>query len=319
MRVVFFGSSSFSLPSLQALATSTRHQLVGVAAQPDRPSGRNRQIQRGVIHQAAVEAGVPVITPDKIGSPEAMASLTAWSPDAIAVASFGQYIPTRVLALPPRGVINVHPSLLPKYRGAAPLQWSIAHGETISGVTIFYVVKKMDAGNIILQERHPILAGETAEELSRRFSVIGASLMIRALDLMEEGRAPSIPQAEERATDAPKITKADGLIDWSEAAEVINHRIRGFQPWPGAYFEHNGQIIKVWRADVVEGQGVPGQMLDVKGDGPVVMTGRQALRLLELQPEGKKIMSGTAFLCGHSWSVGGIVNDRSDPSGKGNA
>jgi len=317
MRVVFLGSSSFSLPSLQALATSTRHQLVGVAAQPDRPSGRNRQIQRGVIHQAALDAGVPVITPEKIGSPESMASLNAWHPDAIAVASFGQYIPSRVLAIPPRGVINVHPSLLPKYRGAAPLQWSIANGETISGVTIFYVVKKMDAGNIILQETHSIFEGETAAELSLRFSIIGASLMMRALDLMEEGRAPSLPQDESLATDAPKISKTDGLIQWSESAKTINHRIRGFQPWPGAYFEQNGQIIKVWRAEVVEGQGIPGQILDVKGDGPVVMTGHMALRLLEVQPEGKKIMSGSAFLCGHPWSVGGIVNSRINLSGKG--
>jgi methionyl-tRNA formyltransferase len=316
MRVAFLGSSGFSLPSMTVLASSPRHQLVGVVAQPDRPSGRNRQIQRGVIHQAALDAGVPVITPERIGSPEAMAVLAAWQPDAIAVASFGQYIPTRVLALPPLGVINVHPSLLPRYRGAAPLQWSIACGETISGVTIFYVVKKMDAGNIILQESHPILPGETAVALSARFSVIGAALMMQALDLMEEGRAPSIPQDEALATDAPKIAKTDGLIRWNEPAETINHRIRGFQPWPGAYMEHNGQVIKVWRAEVVDGRGVPGQILETKGAGPVVMTGDKALRLLELQPEGKKIMSGTAFLCGHSWAVGGIIHDRTNPSGR---
>ena len=316
MRVVFFGSSSFSLPSMTMLASSARHELVGVAAQPDRPSGRNRQIQRGVIHQAALDAGVPVITPERIGSPEAMAMLAAWRPDAIAVASFGQYIPTRVLALPPLGVINVHPSLLPRYRGAAPLQWSIACGETISGVTIFYVVKKMDAGNIILQEAHPILPGETAVELSARFSVIGASLMMQALDLMEEGRAPSIPQDEALATDAPKIAKTDGLIRWIDPAKNLHCRIRGFQPWPGAYMEHNGQVIKVWRAEIVEGQGAPGQILETKGAGPVVMTGEKALRLLELQPEGKKIMSGTAFLCGHPWSAGGILNDRVNPLGR---
>lgn len=308
MRVAFFGSSPFSLPSMQALAASARHVLVGVAAQPDRPSGRNRQVQRGVIHQAALDAGVPVITPERIGDPEAMAVLAGWKPDAIAVASFGQYIPTRVLALPPRGVINVHPSLLPRYRGAAPLQWSIACGETVSGVTIFYVAQRMDAGNIILQEEHPIEPGETAAALSERFSVIGASLMLRALDLMEEGRAPSVPQDESRATYAPKIGKTDGRIDWSLPARVIQNRIRGFQPWPGACFMHGGQTIKVWRAEIVEGRGRPGEVLDVRGAGPVVMCGEGALRLLEVQPEGKKIMAGSAFLCGHSWKVGGILD-----------
>ncbi len=310
MRVAFFGSSSFSLPSMLALASSTRHQLVGVAAQPDRPSGRNRQVQRGVIHQAAVDAGIPVITPEKIGDPEPMAVLSTWQPDAIAVASFGQYIPSRVLALPPRGVINVHPSLLPRYRGAAPLQWSIAEGETISGVTIFYVDRKMDAGNIILQEVHPILADETAAALSERFASIGAALMVRALDMMEEGTAPSIPQNDELATYAPKIAKADGLIDWSRPAHVILNRLRGFQPWPGGYFVHGGQTIKVWRAELVDGTGTPGEVLEIKGNGPVVMTGEGALRLLEIQPEGKKIMSGQSFLCGHPWPVGSILDDR---------
>ncbi|HMO03272.1 MAG TPA: methionyl-tRNA formyltransferase [Kiritimatiellia bacterium] len=310
MRVVFLGSSGFSVPSFRVLAAGGRHELVGVAAQPDRPSGRNRQVQRGVIHQAALDAGVPVMTPEKIGGAEAMAQLAAWRPEVIAVASFGQYIPTRVLAFPRCGVINVHPSLLPKYRGAAPLQWSIAEGETESGVTIFRVVQKMDAGDVILQERYPVFPGDTAATLSSRFAELGAELMIKALDLLEEGRAPAVPQDEAAATYAPKISKMDGWIDWAWPSARIVNRVRGFQPWPCAYIVHQGQTIKVWRAEAADGAGRPGEVLSVRGDGPVVAVGEGAVRLLEVQPEGKKIMSGAAFLCGHAWSVGSIVDGR---------
>jgi len=316
MRVVFFGSSSFSLAPLHALARSGSHELVGVAAQPDRPSGRNRQIRMGIIHEAARTLGIPVITPEKIGSPESMALLEEWRPDAIVVASFGQYIPTRVISLPRLGVINVHPSLLPKYRGAAPLQRSIANGEAISGVTIFYVVKKMDSGNIILQEEHPIGSDENAVALSARFSEIGAGMAVKALDLMAAGQAPSIPQDEHLATFAPKISKDEGWIDWQRPAQETHNRIRGFQPWPGNYFMHQGLTVKVWKSRVEEGVGAAGEILEAGGEGPLIMTGDGAIRLLELQPEGKKSMPGNAFLCGHKWPAGGILDVASKPSGK---
>jgi methionyl-tRNA formyltransferase len=202
------------------------------------------------------------------------------------------------------GTVNVHPSLLPKYRGAAPLQWSIAKGETTSGVTIFYVVKEMDAGDIILQEARPIFPGENAVQLSGRFAAIGADLLLRALDAMEEGTAVATPQDSALATFAPKIAKADGLIDWRRPARELHDLIRGFQPWPGGYFHHAGLGIKVWRSEPEPGEGVPGQVLDASGSGPLVMTGEGALRLIELQPEGKKTMTGRAFLCGHPWKPG---------------
>lgn len=316
MRVVFFGSSRFSLAPLHALAESQSITLAGVAAQPDRPSGRNRIVRKGAVHEAAVSLGIPVITPDSIGSPDSMAALQGWKPDAIVVASFGQYIPTKVLALPRLGVINVHPSLLPKYRGAAPLQWSIANGEMISGVTIFYVVKKMDSGNIILQESHAVDPDETAEELGDRFSIVGARMVLEALALMYAGKAPSIPQDDNLATLAPKIAKTDGWIDWRCSAREIHNRIRGFQPWPGNYFFSQGKLIKVWRSRVEPGHGVPGELLDFNNEGPLIMTGDAAVRLLELQPEGKKSMSGGAFLCGHPWTVGGILDVAPKPDGK---
>jgi len=317
MRVVFFGSSQFSLAPLHALARSSAFKLVGVAAQPDRPSGRNRQVRMGLVHEAAKALGVPVMTPEKIGSPEAMHMLEVWQPDVIVVASFGQYIPTIVLTAPRYGVINIHPSLLPKYRGAAPLQWSIANGETVSGVTIFFVAKKMDSGNIILQEEHPIGSDENAEELSARYSEIGARMAVEALGLMASGQAPSLPQDDSLATFAPKISKDEGWIDWQKPAGEIHNRIRGFRPWPGNYFVHEGSVIKVWKSRVEEGHGVPGMIVDTGKDGPLIMTGSGAIRLLELQPEGKKSMSGNAFLCGHKWTAGGILKVTSKPGGKG--
>jgi methionyl-tRNA formyltransferase len=198
------------------------------------------------------------------------------------------------------------------------MQWSIAMGESVSGVTIFYVVKKMDAGDIILQEQHDIHPDENAVQLSERFSVIGADLAIRALDLIEEGRAPAIKQVEESATYAPKILKTDGLINWFRAAREINNRVRGFQPWPGCYFYHQGKLIKVWRSEVVPGSGKPGEIIDVGAGGPVIMTGEHALRLIEVQPEGKKSMSGIAFLCGNCWKTGGILDGIDDSSRKDN-
>jgi len=316
MRVVFFGSSRFSLAPLHALARSSAFKLVGVVAQPDRPSGRNRQVRMGLVHEAARGLGIPVMTPEKIGSPEAVQMLEVWQPDAIVVASFGQYIPTKVLSLPRLGVINVHPSLLPKYRGAAPLQWSVANGETLSGVTIFFVVKKMDSGNIILQEEHPIGADENAEELSERYSEIGARMALEALSFMASGQAPSRPQDDLLATFAPKISKDEGWINWQKTAFDIHNRIRGFRPWPGNYFIQEGSVIKVWKSRVEDGHGVPGLILEVGKDGPLIMTGSGAIRLLELQPEGKKSMSGSAFLCGHKWTAGGILNVASKPDGK---
>lgn len=316
MRIVFFGSSLFSVPTLLSLAASDRHELVGVAAQPDRPSGRNRKVQTGIVHETALNLGIPVITPEKIGSPDALAVISSWNPDAIVVASFGQYIPGRVLVLPPKGVINVHPSLLPKYRGAAPMQWSIANGETTSGVTIFQVVKEMDAGDIIIQEKHPVSPDDNAITLSERFSQIGAGLALKALDLMETGKVALMPQAHDQATFAPKITKQDGLIDWRLPARAISNRIRGFQPWPGGYFLHKGVAIKVWRTMVEPGAGEPGQIIEFGGAGPLIMTGEQAIRLLELQPEGKKSMLGSAFLCGHKWVIGDILNAAVTSEGK---
>lgn len=314
VNVAFFGSSAFSLPSLRALAGSRRHRLVGVVSQPDRPRGRNRKVEVGVVHQAALDLGLPVMTPEKIGSGEALTTLQDWKPEAIAVASYGQYIPSRVLAIPPAGTVNVHPSLLPKYRGAAPMQWAIASGEGISGVTIFYVTRQMDAGDILLQEAHPVFPDENAAHLEERFSRLGAELLLRALDGMEDGSIHRVPQQEAEATYAPKISKEDGLLDWRQPAIKLHNRIRGFQPWPGGFFLHAGSRIRVWRSRVEAGQGRPGEVLEAGGEGPLIMTGDAALRLVELQPEGKKVMSGHAFLCGHSWRPGMVLEVNGPPA-----
>ncbi len=309
MKVVFFGSSAFSLPSLHALATASRHSLVGVIAQPDRPSGRNRTIHPGPVHAAALKLGIPVALPEKVGDDTGMTALQGWQPDLIAVASYGQYIPTRVLALPPKRVINVHPSLLPRYRGAAPLQWSVAKGETRTGVTIFYIEKEMDAGPVILQEEHPLHPGDDAETLGQRLAIVGAELLLKAIDRIEDGTAVATPQDPERVTYAPKIEKADGAIMWHMAATELHNRIRGFQPWPGGYFTWRGGMIKVWKSRVepVTGSRAPGEVVSCDGDGPLIATGEGGLRLLMLQPEGKRRMDGRAFLCGHAWKPGETI------------
>ena len=304
MNIVFFGSSPFSLPVFHALAASTRHRLVGVAAQPDRPSGRHRKITPGIIHQAALDQKIPIILPEKIGEPSALEQLRAWQPDLIAVASYGQYIPSPVLHLPRHGALNVHPSLLPKYRGAAPLQWSIARGETVSGVTIFKVVKEMDAGDIVLQQTSPIAPHENAIALSERFSRLGAELLLEALDLIDAARANLVPQNHAAATYAPKINKIDGQLDWRKSACELHNRIRGFQPWPCGYFFHDGAMTKVWGSEVVDAAGEPGELIDTAGAGPLIATTQGALRLLELQPEGKRKMSGRDFLNGQKWTNG---------------
>jgi methionyl-tRNA formyltransferase len=314
VNVVFFGSSSFSVAPLRALAAARGHELVGVVAQPDRPRGRNRRVEPGPVVAEAGRLGIPLMTPERIGSVEARATLAAWGPEVVIVASYGQYIPTTVLAIPPRGTVNIHPSLLPKYRGAAPLQWSIARGETVSGVTLFRVVKEMDAGDILLQEEHAILPGETAEELSARFSVIGARMAVACLDGLAAGGLAARPQDHAAATLAPKITLADAALDWTRPAAELAGRIRGFQPWPGCYFVADGRRIKVWRAAVEPGSGAPGTLLGVRPPGPLVACGSGALRLLALQPEGKKTMDGAAFLCGQRWVEGGILAPRSAES-----
>jgi len=307
MRIVFMGSGPLACPALASLLEAPDHQVPLVVTQPDRPSGRRLHLAACPVRKLAVGRGIPVLSPEKVGAPDVVARLKALSPDLIVVADFGQFLTASVLAIPGRGTVNIHPSLLPRYRGAAPVQWAIANGDTATGVTILYVTEKMDAGDIILQEKVPIREDATCESLTPLLAHLGAALLLRALRAIEAGAAPRIPQDEAAVILAPKLKKEDGRVDWEMPAEAIRNRVRGFQPWPGCFCEvpeGSGHHVKILKARVESAAGHVGHALEWSGDGPLIACGDQSLRLLELQPEGKKPMSASAYVNGHKLRVG---------------
>lgn len=295
MRIIFMGSAEFACPAVEALLGS-RHVLAACVTQPDRPKGRNLLLTPCPVKALAVARGVAVLTPEKIG--EAAAELEALQPDLIAVAAYGQYIPSAISERPRHRAINIHPSLLPKYRGAAPIQWAVANGDTMTGVSIQYVARRMDAGDLLLQQEFAIGDDDTAATLEPRLARAGAELLMRAVDLLDAGHAHAMPQDEAHVSLARKLVKADAALDWRQPARVLRNRVRGFQPWPGACFSFEGRSVKVLQAAVEAGGGAPGTVLAVDGAGPVVACGDGALRLLSLQPEGRRAMAGSDFVHG---------------------
>ena len=307
MRIIFMASAPIALPSLRRLSEAEGVDLCAVVTQPDRPKGRRQAMTPTPVKAKARELGLPVLTPDNVGAHESVAALTALAPGLIVVAAYGQYIPARVLGFPLHGAINLHPSLLPKYRGAAPVQMAIANGETETGVSIIDVAREMDTGDILLQEVVPINIDDTAETLEGRLAEVGAGLILEAVRRIEEGRVTRTPQRDADATMVYRLTKEDGRIDWHLPADIIRNRIRGFTPWPGTFcgMAPEGEtILKVLWAEVVDGNGDPGTVLRLTGAGPVVATGGDALLLREVQPQGKKRMDGGAFLRGHPMKLG---------------
>lgn len=311
MRVLFMGSGEVACPALERLISTPGYDVVGVVSQPDRPKGRNRRVAACPAKSMAEARGVPVMTPERVGAPDAVEEIRALRPDIIVVAAYGQYIKPEILAIPPHEAINIHPSLLPRYRGASPIQWAIANGETETGVTILYVSKEMDAGDILRQERCLIREDDTAETLTPRLAELGADLLLKSLEAIRAGTASRTPQNPDQVTYVHKLEKDDGRIDWSLPAAVIRNRIRGFTPWPGCFTHANGVLLKIRRADVESisnaGETRPGAIIRCDREGPVVATGAGALRLVEVQPEGKNVMSGTAYLCGHALSPGATL------------
>lgn len=297
MRIVFMGSAEFACPAVEALQLSG-HDLVACVTQPDRPKGRHLKLTPCPVKALAEARGIPVQTPERIADAAALADVEALHPDIIVVAAYGQYLPSRLLAMPKVACINIHPSLLPKYRGAAPIQWAVASGDTMTGVTILHVSKQMDAGDLILQERYPIGDEDTAGSLEPKLAEFGAELMLRAIAQLEQGTAARVPQKESGVTWARKLDKEDGRLDWSLPAERVRHHIRGFQPWPGAFTMIGNQRLKILVARVEPGSGEPGRVLELGGEGPLVACGEQALRLLEVQPEGRPAMPGRAYVNG---------------------
>ncbi len=307
LRVVFMGSGDVACPALERMLAAADLSVVAVVTQPDRPHGRRRQLSACPAKRVAEGRGVHVLTPERVGAPEVVSALSALRPDLLVVADYGQFIPSSLIDLAPLGAINIHPSLLPKYRGASPIQWALANGDAETGVTILYVEQEMDAGDILAQEPLAIDPDDTGLTLTPKLADLGADLLMRVIADLQAGRVTARPQDPAAVTVVRKLDKEDGRIDWSMSAEAIRNRVRGFLPWPGSFTHWPGGRLKVLSARVepmASGAHVPGTLIDCGGDGPLVATGEGALRLTAIQPEGRKVMGGEAFLCGYTLKPG---------------
>jgi methionyl-tRNA formyltransferase len=297
MRLVFLGTPAFAVPTLERLV-ECGHQVLAAVTQPDRPKGRGQSLAPPPVKEAALRLGVPVYQPERVKRPESVDYLRSLAPEAMVVVGYGQIIPQFIIDIPPLGILNVHASLLPKYRGAGPIQWAIVNGETSTGVTIMRIDAGLDTGPMLLKAETAIGADETAIDLGRRLSVMGADLLVEALDALAAGRVVPQPQDNSQATYAPMLKKEDGRIDWSRSAVQIHNQVRGMQPWPGAYSIFRGGALHIWRARATEaGAGhPPGTLLRIK---PLLVTcGAGALELTDVQMEGRKRMPAADFANG---------------------
>ena len=304
LRVVFFGTPEFAVPTLDALLRS-RHSVVAVVTQPDRPRGRGQKTSDAPVKTRAIEAAVPVLQPATLKDPQVIERLRALNADLGVVAAYGKILNDAVLATPRLGLINVHASLLPRHRGAAPVHRAIAAGDRETGVTIMRVVKALDAGPMMATARRPIGNDETSVDVERDLASIGAALLVATVDDLAAGRATETPQNEAEATYAHRLTKADGLIDWTRSAEQIHNLVRGMHPWPHAFtFLHNARFIvhrSTWSADDA---GEPGTIVIASGDDLAIAAGQGTLRVHAIQAEGKRLMHTREFLAGHRLSPG---------------
>jgi methionyl-tRNA formyltransferase len=293
--VVFMGSPDFSLPTLRSLANA--YDMAGVITQPDRASGRGREPKAPPVKTLALELGIPVMQPEKLRQPGAMEQLRAWNPELIVVAAFGQILRKDVLDLPRHGCINVHASLLPRWRGAAPINAAILHGDEETGVTIMQMDVGLDTGPMLSRRSIRLTRDDTAGSVFEKLSHLGADLLMETLPDYLSGKLTPTPQPEEGVTYAPMIKKEQGRLDFTRDANELERLIRAFNPWPGAFMDFNGTLLKVHRARVEAGQAAAGQRLVVQ-EQPAVGAGSGILVLEEVQPAGKKPMSGKAFLAG---------------------
>ncbi len=303
MRIVFMGTPSFAVASLEALVRAG-HQVAGVFSQPDKPVGRHQnKLQPTPVKECAQAHGIPVYQPEKLRDGTALALLRELDPELIVAAAYGRILPDDILALPPKGCINVHSSLLPKYRGSAPINWAILNGDRETGVTIQKMVRDLDAGDMILQRATPIGADENAAALYDRLALMGGELLTQAVAQIEAGIAACTPQDHAQATQAPMLSKALSPVDWTRSAQAIHNQIRGLYPWPAAATDIlTGEPVKLWAARTAETPAAarPGTIISAGKEGIDVACGDgRALRILELQAPGGKRMSAADYLRGH--------------------
>ena len=309
LNIIFMGTAELACASLVALGREPGFRISAVVSQPDKARGRDLQLQPTPVKVAALAAGLPVLQPARARDPAFLPQLTPLQPDLIVVTAYGQILPQAILDLPAFGCLNVHTSLLPKYRGAAPIQWAILEDERETGVTIMRMDAGLDTGGIQTQARTPITPEDNAQTLHDRLAQLGAELLVRTIPDYVAGRITPHPQPAEGASYARKITKEDGQLDWTQPARVLWSRVRGFTPWPGAFtFQQlpGGQrLLKIWSAQVEDGStGQPGAVVGADKTGIVVACGRGALRILELQREGGRRLSAREFLAGHPMGAG---------------
>lgn len=310
MKIIFFGTSSFAVPGLKALAVS-RHKVLLVVTQPDRKKGRNLAVKPPPIKEVASSLGISVFQPENASSVDSIMELKKINADLFVIISYGQILKESLLSLPAKFCINLHASILPKYRGAAPINWAIINGEDKTGVTVFKLEKRMDAGDIILTKEADIEEMDTALTLNERLSHVGAGALLEAVDLIERGRVTLIRQDEKEATYAPKLKKSDGLIDWELPAAVLHNKVRGLIPWPAAFTRLKDKTIKILATGMEycnsRPEGSPGQIVAVEpGAGIVIKTAEGCLTVHKLQLEGSRPMRFDEFLRGHKLKIGDL-------------
>ncbi len=298
MRIVFFGTPLFAVPSLNALI-QTGEEIVEVVTQPDKKKGRGHILSQSPVKELAISKGLHILQPASMKDTAFLDKLSSINPELIVVVAYGRILPENILKLPKYGCINVHASLLPKYRGAAPIPWAIINGEKITGVTTMLMDQGLDTGDILLQEELGISNEDTTETLNRKLSELGASLLLKTMEGIKDGSIKPKPQAGE-ATYAPVIRKEDGRASWSKTAIELFNFVRGMHPWPGAYCYLDKERVKLIKVTAIEGSGEPGRIEKIQKDEFFVGTGNGLLSVIELQPEGKKIMSAKAFLQGRN-------------------
>ena len=302
MRILFIGTGEIGVPSLRALQGSPAHEIIGIVTQPDKPAGRAQRMRASPIKEVAVTAGVPILQPERIKKPEAIMQVQALQPDVIVVMAYGQILPRAILDIPRIACLNLHASLLPRWRGAAPIQAAIAAGDAKTGITVMYMDEGLDTGDTLLRHEIDIAPSETGGSLHDRLGQLAPAPLLEALNLLATGKPPRTPQENAAATHAPKLHRESGQIDWSESAAAIERKIRAFDPWPGASTsvsvgQEKPRTLKVFAAHVVDAHGTPGTILPGEHD-LIVATEDRALSLQEVQLEGKRRMSAADFIRG---------------------